>query len=121
VIRAGWLKVSTLWVEFHPAAILLPVGALVLTVFAMAAVTLGPPERLTGAVERITNVATRAGYSPLGAVRLGDGSLVTIRLDDSLSCKVGDRIRLRRERRILGRAYAAELNGCTARPPQPVR
>ena len=106
-----------LWLSLHPAAVLAPVAMLVLGLFAVIALPIGPPERLTGALERIVYVGRGAGR-PHGWVRLRDGTLVTVGLDDRFSCAEGGSIRLYRQRHIWGRGYAAESVPCGVRPTQ---
>jgi hypothetical protein len=118
VKRAGLSNVLKLWLDMHPAAMLLP-AAVLIALAAVVELPVGPPERLTGRIERLTDTSTRMAQRFVAAVRLGDGRLVTVRLKDSLPCKAGGQIRLRREPRLLGRVYVAEFGACLAAPATP--
>lgn len=116
--RPGRLKLAGLWIGLHPALGLLPAAALCIGLVACE-LPIGPPERLTGAVERIDYIVKRSSARVVVSVRLRDGALVRTRLDGAYACEAGDLIRLQRQRRILGRTYTADFGPCIGRSGRP--
>jgi hypothetical protein len=101
-----------LWLGLHPAAGLLPAAALGVALVVLE-VPIGPPERLTGTVERVEYVVRRSSARTISSVRLADGSRVRLRVYGGSACAAGDVIGLQRQRRLLGYAYVADARPCT--------
>ena len=101
----------------HIGRLAIAVVLVILTLAALAvmAVPIGPATDGYGVVRTLGFTETDVGSKPYANVRLGDRD-VRVGLDRRGLCRVGDRIRVRSQKTLLGERHRPGPGGCE-RPP----
>jgi hypothetical protein len=94
-----------------------PLAALlILVVLVLFGLPIGPPEPLTGVVERLGN----AQRNLIAFVRVRDGSIMEVSISQDDECHPGNLIRFHLQRHLLGAMAIAGFFPCTTSSDHPL-